>query len=149
MKRLLGGAVLDASVGVKFVVAEAGHETARALLERLGHRESPVAMPEFAALEVANALWAKTRRRELTATLAREALALFLRATAGFLRVPERLLATDALTIALHHGVTAYDGCYLALARRMGLPLVTADVKLARPGLRGGFQLVLLGDLVT
>lgn len=149
MRRLQRGAVLDASVGVKLVVAEEGHETARALLERLGQAESPMAMPEFAALEVGNALWVKTRRRELTASLAREGLGLFLRATAGFLRVPERLLAADALAIALEQGVTTYDGCYLALARRTRLPLLTADVKLARPALRHGFNVVLLGDLVA
>jgi predicted nucleic acid-binding protein len=63
VKRLAGGAVLDASVGVKLVVAEAGHERARAVLERAVREEAPMAVPEFMALEVANALWAKARRR--------------------------------------------------------------------------------------
>lgn len=59
------GAVIDASVGVKFVVPKIGHEAARALLGRIVQGGAPAAFPEFASLEVANALWAKTRRREL------------------------------------------------------------------------------------
>lgn len=106
-----------------------------------------MAVPEFMALEVANALWAKARRRQLTAALAREGLALFLRATARFVRVPERVLATDALAIALEYGVTAYDGCYLALARRLGLPLLSSDAKLLAPPVRRAFDVVLLAEL--
>ena len=147
MRRLARGAVVDASVGVKLVVAEAGHAAARGLLERAVRDGLPMAVPEFTALEVANALWAKTRRRQLTAALAREGLALFLQATARFIRVPERLLATDALAIALEYGVSAYDGCYLALARRLGLPLLSADAKLATPPLRDAFNVVLLAEL--
>jgi len=146
--RLDQGAVLDASVGVKLVVAEEGHAAARALLARAVREEWAMAVPEFTALEVGNALWAKTRRRQLTAALAREGLALFLRATARFIRVPERVLARNALAIALDYGVTASDGCYLALARRLSLPLLSADVKLATPPLRKAFDVVLLGELV-
>lgn len=147
MRRLARGAVWDASVGVKLVVAEAGHAAARGLLERAVRDALPMAVPEFAALEVANALWAKTRRRELTAALARAGLALFLRATARSIRVPEPLLATDALAIALEYGVTAYDGGYLALARRLELPLLSADAKLVTPALRRAFEVVLLAEL--
>lgn len=147
MRRLARGAVLDASVGVKLVVAEAGHAAARGMFEQVVRDELPMAVPEFTALEVANALWAKTRRRQLTAALASEGLTLFLRATARFIRVPERVLAGDALAIALEHGVTAYDGCYLALARRLGLPLLSADTKLATARLRRSFEVMLLAEL--
>jgi predicted nucleic acid-binding protein len=57
------------------------------------------------------------------------------------------VLARDALAIALAYGVTAYDGCYLALARRLGIPLLSADVKLATASLRKAFDVVLLGEL--
>jgi predicted nucleic acid-binding protein len=141
------GAVLDASVGVKLVVAEEGHAAARSLLSRAAREEWTMAVPEFTALEVGNVLWAKTRRRQLTATLAHDGLELFLRATARFIRVPERVLAKDALAIALEYGVTAYDGSYLALARRLRLPLLTADLQLATPQLRRIFDVVLLAEL--
>jgi len=147
VNRLHGGVVVDASVGVKFVVPEGGHETARAVLDQSLRGAVPTAFPDFASLEVANALWVKTRRRELTSGLARASLALFMRVTLRFIRVPERVLAVDALEIALDHGLTAYDGCYLALARRMGLPLLSADVKLATAGVRRKFDVILLSEL--
>jgi predicted nucleic acid-binding protein len=147
VRRLAGGAVLDASVGVKWVVAETGHEQARAVLQRALRDELPMAMPDFMAVEVANALWAKVRRRQLTAALARESLTLFLRATARFVQVPGRLLATRALSIGIEYAVTVYDGCYLALARHLGLPLLTADAKLLTPPVRQAFDVLLLAEL--
>jgi predicted nucleic acid-binding protein len=36
-------------------------------------------------------------------------------------------LMEDALTLAAQTDLTAYDACYAALARRLNLPLVTAD----------------------
>jgi len=36
-----------------------------------------------------------------------------------------------ALEIACLHGVTAYDACYIALSERNGVPLLTADTRLA------------------
>lgn len=146
MRALEGGLVLDASIGVKLVVAEEGHALARALVGRVLATELPVALPDLSAVEVANALWAKARRRLLTATLARESLMLFLRAMARSTWVPTRLLAPAALAIALEHGVTVYDGCYLALARRTGLPLVSADAKLASATLRRAFNVVPLRE---
>ena len=38
----------------------------------------------------------------------------------------------EALQLAVAHGMTAYDACYVALAQRNGIPLVTADEKLVR-----------------
>ncbi len=139
------GLVLDASVGVKLV--EEGHAVARALLGRMLAVDLPVALPDLSAVEVANALWTKARRRQLTPALAREGLTLFLRAMARSTWVPVRALAPAALAIALEHGVTVYDGCYLALARRTGLPLVSADAKLATPTLRRAFDIVPLREL--
>ncbi len=101
MTQLDQGAVLDASVGVKLVVAEEGHAATRDLLARALREDWAMAVPAFTALEVGNARWTKTRRRQLTATLARAGLGLLLRATARFVRVPERVPARDALAIAL------------------------------------------------
>ena len=41
-------------------------------------------------------------------------------------------LMADALTIAVTHGITTYDACYVALARHLGVPCVTADGQLSR-----------------
>ena len=41
-------------------------------------------------------------------------------------------LMEAALTLAAQTGLTAYDACYAALARRLNLPLVTAHEPLAK-----------------
>lgn len=57
-------------------------------------------------------------------------------------RAPVRRFATAPLVTAvwsLGDDVTAYDACYVALARRLGCRLVTLDSRLARaPGLGVG-----------
>jgi len=41
--------------------------------------------------------------------------------------VPTRELVSEALALAVAHRITAYDATYVALSRRLSLPLVTAD----------------------
>jgi predicted nucleic acid-binding protein len=60
--------------------------------------------------------------------------------------VPTAELMTDALEIALLEVITAYDACYVALARRLNVPLVTSDEKLARALSRASYDVQWLGD---
>jgi predicted nucleic acid-binding protein len=56
-------------------------------------------------------------------------------------RYPHSILAEGAW--ALRDNVTYYDALYVALAARLGCPLLTADARLARsPGLPCDVQLV-------
>jgi predicted nucleic acid-binding protein len=60
--------------------------------------------------------------------------------------VPTRDLVEDAQAIALRHGLSVYDACYVVLSARVSAPLVTADQKLVR-ALRGSaFRVQWLGD---
>jgi predicted nucleic acid-binding protein len=79
---------------------------------------------------LSNALWKKTRRRELKPAEAR----LVLRGLASVrLEVtPTRQLAAGALDLALDAGCTVYDAVYLALAIHHNCRLVTADQRLGR-----------------
>ncbi len=76
--------------------------------------------------EVGNALVAGVRRRRLSPA---EATA----AWTSYQKVPVRLVEVDigrAITLATRHGVYAYDGYMLELARSRRLPLLTLDTRL-------------------
>jgi predicted nucleic acid-binding protein len=117
-------AVVDASVAIKWVVAEMGSERSLALAG------SRLVAPDLLLVECANVLWKKVRRHELSDAEAGAAAALL--EAADIELVPARGLMerTVALACALDH--PAYDCCYLAVAEARSLPLVTADEALVR-----------------
>lgn len=55
-------------------------------------------------------------------------------------------LTADALSLAIVHGITAYDAAYVALAQRLAIPLVTADAVLLRKVTGAPYNLCWLGD---
>ncbi len=123
--------VVDASVGVKLFVDEPFSDQAHALFNRLASDPSTeLHVPDLFFIECANILWKYTRRfgRPLEESLADLAdlnrLTLHGTSTAD--------LMEDALALAVRTGLTAYDACYAILARRLELPLVTADKALCR-----------------
>lgn len=114
---------MDASVVIKWMVGEPGSDQAAAVM--LG----PVAAPDLLVSECINALWKKVTRGELSAGEA-EAAALVLQ-SAAITFEPVQALAAQILELSMRLSHPAYDCAYLALARRLQLPLVTADEKLA------------------
>ena len=119
-------AVVDASVGIKLFVAEPLSNEAHSLFAHLA--DDPPAqlfVPDLFYIECTNILWKYTRRLGLPPEDARlfaerlGQLAITAYSTAS--------LMADALDIAMEHGLTAYDAAYVALARQLSLPLVTAD----------------------
>ena len=123
--------VVDASVGIKLFVDEPFSEQAHGLFASL--TAAPPAIfhvPDLFFSECANILLKYTRRfgRPLEDSLADLAdlsrLALRAVSTAD--------LMEDALALAAQTGLSAYDACYAALARRLDLPLVTADEPLCQ-----------------
>ena len=63
-------------------------------------------------------------------------------AYAGF-RSPARAPPLIARCWELRHNVTAYDASYVALAEALGVPLLTADARLANaPGIRCEVELL-------
>ena len=116
--------VVDASVAVKWVVAEADSDAAT----RLARHD--LLAPELMLIEAGNALWSKARRGELSDTEAEERLEALV--AMPVLLIPSSRLAGRALDLALRLGHTVYDGLYVALARVRGVPLVTADLRLTR-----------------
>lgn len=114
--------VVDASVAAKWLAPEAGSVAAEALLE------DELSAPDLLYVEVANILWKKAARGEMTG----QAADLGAR---WLLQVPLRVhpgagLMLPAMTLSRRLGHPAYDCFYLALAVQLGCPLVTADGKL-------------------
>lgn len=119
--------VVDASVLVAHLTAG---ESYRSIGVRLS--EGELWAPHLVDAEVGHVLRREVRIGELSARNARAAL----NALARFplLRVHHRSLLDPAWS--LRANVSFYDGLYVALAQRLGLPLLTLDARLARaPGL--------------
>ncbi len=117
-------AIVDASVAVKWVMAEQHADAALHLLEA----GVDLSAPAHWLGEAANAIWAAFRRGDLVEQEAHER-AAFLAAT-PITSVPLERLATDAMGIAVRLGVTIYDALYLALAEKRGAMLITDDRRL-------------------
>lgn len=116
--------VIDASVGLKWVLTEEGSDRALALLAN-----EPLAAPELFWVECANVLWVKARRGQITTADARAAFDAIAAAPVALL--PSHTLASAAQAIAFDLDQTAYDCLYLAAALSARKTLITADAAFA------------------
>jgi predicted nucleic acid-binding protein len=134
--------VVDASVIIKVILAEPASMLARSLLA--GAALDIRAVPDLAYLECASILATVARRGLQTQQDARAGLLAVFRAS---LTVhPSTPLIAGALDLALTHGISVYDGVYLALADALGIPLITADSALVRAVGGPAARLQLLSD---
>ena len=113
--------VVDTSVVIKWVVVEQDSGTALALVG------GDIVAPDLLKAELANALWKKARRGEITDA---HAAAAFEEVLAILPFAPSADLARRALAIGLEAGHPIYDCHFLALAEAIGAPLITADERL-------------------
>ncbi len=130
--------LLDASVAIKVVVAEPGSELAQPVLDHA------LVAPDLLLPECGNILWKKVRKGDLPAAEA-EGAALALLALKVELLPSSRLLA-GALRRAARLAHPVYDCLYIEAAATLGLPLVTADRRLARLA-EPGVEILGLDDL--
>jgi predicted nucleic acid-binding protein len=118
--------VVDASVGIKLFIDEPLSDIAHALFEKLTE-DPPVELfvPDLFYIECTNILVKYVRRFGRSLEDSRTDLAdltlLAIKST------PTRDLMEDALVLANDKNLTAYDACYAVLAKRMDIPLITAD----------------------
>lgn len=129
-------AVVDASV---LVVYLAGGEHEERVRQRLLAAEGRLWAPHLVDAEVGHVLRRGVLARELSPATARAALTdladLRLR-RAGHIGLLRRAWA-------LRDNLSFYDGLYVALAERLGLPLITLDTRLAgAAGIRAQIDLV-------
>ena len=113
--------VLDASVVVKWFVPEVHSQAALRFLDE----KHDLHGPDLLYPEIANTVWKKRRRGELTVEEGRSVLDAL--ASAPLTVHASAPLAAAAYEIAVGTGRSVYDSCYLALAAQLRCPMVTAD----------------------
>jgi predicted nucleic acid-binding protein len=137
--------VVDASVGVKPYLPEDLSESAKRLFRTLRAGKVDLFVPDLFYSECANIFVKYVRRFNIPPAYARKSLmnlrSLPLLSTSG-----SELLAS-AFNLALDHGISAYDASYVALARKLSAPVITADEKLIRKLEGSGADIHWLGDL--
>ena len=118
--------VIDASVAVKWLVAEEGADAA---LE-LATSGQELHAPRLMASEVASALRRKVRTGEIDRNTA-----VLLLANVPDMPVrwgADETVSADAVRLALVLDHPVYDCVYLALAHRIGAVVLTADLQFAK-----------------
>jgi predicted nucleic acid-binding protein len=119
--------VIDASALVELLLSGA---RSVAIGEAVG--EARLLAPDLVNPEVMQCLRRLERARKITAERASKALSRL--CEGGVSTMPTGRLTFEAWS--LRHNLSAYDACYVALARVVRCPLLTADGPLARaPGL--------------
>ncbi len=120
--------VVDACVALKWFLPEEGSAQA---LDLFRNSEALIA-PDVIRSEVAGAVTKRVRRGELTDAEARQILAMWLDALKeGVIQTVyslEDLREAGNLSLQLNHGLA--DCLYIALSRRTGARLVTADERM-------------------
>ena len=132
--------VIDASISLSWCFGDERTARTDGVLERL--RTEEAVAPSIWPLEVANGLRSAERRgrideREMMG-VTRLLNALPIRAE----ELPLRRALSEVLPLARALAITAYDAAYVELALRMGLPLATADDRLASAAVAAGAQLL-------
>ncbi len=117
--------IVDASVGVKWLVREPGSETALALLDT---RE--LAAPDLLKLEVGHVLGKRLRRGQASKAFIADAWRDLQAAEVRFEPFQDHLRTAFGLSLEL--GAALYDCVYLALAEAEDDILVTSDERFMR-----------------
>ena len=131
--------VIDASVAVGWLLKSQATPMTTAVRESLAYE--PGWVPSHFGIEVARSLRLHERRRLITAELVDESLAV-LRGIPLQQDLAETIqVVASIVSLARRHTLRVADAAYLELALRLGLPLATRDVSLARAATQAGAAL--------
>ena len=122
--------VIDASILVKCLIPEVEtHFVRQFLRDLLTDTAAIVAVPDLLYAECANVLWKKAQRGEVDMRIAENNLTELLSMELSVTLTRELIIR--AIRLSCDHHISAYDACYLTLAERLDVPLLTADERLA------------------
>jgi predicted nucleic acid-binding protein len=134
----VSGLIADTSVAIKWFAREEQSDVAEAILEA----GVDIHAPDFMWIETANGLWKKWRQNVLPREDVGVSVAK-LRDMIDYWHADWELIENaSALSMDLAHPV--YDCIFLVLARKLNIPLVTADKRLL--GIAPDGLAVALGD---
>ncbi len=127
--------VIDASVALKWIVAEAGSDAANDLLDR-AQLGLTLAAPEHLLGEVGNGLRKRVAQKVLSPTDAVSAFGLLGQLGLEFIGGTDRWQRTFRAALDWH--LTTYDALYVLLAQDLNADLITADDRLIESARRHG-----------
>jgi len=116
--------VIDASALIKYVNRESGWERVQEYLL------AGCITVDIALKELANALWKRVMRKELTEKQAIEIMDFVLKKKLVKL-FPQEPLLIDALKFSIGAALPVYDALYIMLAKSLKTELITSDKKQA------------------
>lgn len=126
--------VVDASVAVKWFLPETGHAAARSILAG----DEPLIAPALIRIEVAGAFFRRLKKGELSEEDTRTAFQAWEHTLAiGTIRlIPDDELYDDAAHCAFTVKHDLPDCLYIALGKRLGASIITADPPFHKRGKR-------------
>ncbi|MEQ8674555.1 MAG: type II toxin-antitoxin system VapC family toxin [Aggregatilineales bacterium] len=131
--------IVDTSIMMQYLLSEPHTANVSTLFEHVAKSTTTVYVPEFCLLECTNVLWKHVRFQGMPQNtadlLTQDLLALDLILVAVTNMLPR------ALEIGLKHELAVYDSLYIALAEKLGYPLITVDVKQEKAALAEGITL--------
>jgi predicted nucleic acid-binding protein len=120
--------VLDASVALKWVLAEVDSDKADALRDAFRKGIHDFLAPDIFPSEIGHAITKAQRRKIITISEGSILLGNILTTLPQL--VPSLPLLPEAYALASTKRISLYDSLYVALADREGCRLVTADIRL-------------------
>lgn len=129
--------VIDASALAKYLNREKGWQQVQEYL-----LEGCITI-ELVFKEVANTLWKRVMRKELTIHQAMEVMEAIL--DGKIVKIsPQEPLLKEAMEFSLRSGILIYDALYIILAKRLNTPLITSDRIQAQKAEEVGVKPILL-----
>lgn len=129
--------LIDSSALVKYLSREEGWEKVEEVMLE------GVITTDLAIKELANALWRKVLRGEMSCKTAMRIVRDIVEFKPFPIETQERYLL-DAFEIAVKNNITVYDALFMAIAKEKDLELVTCDDKQAEIAEKLGLKVVLV-----
>ncbi|MDN2580121.1 type II toxin-antitoxin system VapC family toxin [Aquibium sp. ELW1220] len=125
--------VVDSSIALAWFLPDENSPLALDVLMQV--TESGALVPQHFQVEFGNALVMAVRRKRIDRDYRRRTFERISGLELTIDRAGGDRMWTDTVELADEHGLTLYDGLYLELALRTGLPLATLDKRLAKAAL--------------